>query len=102
MTSCFRPGRRSRPAVPRATRSIRGGQVSDTATDPDPVGSILTIAGTISASAVEIIGGSNLDYFDLINPAGINAPTTLTGHAGNDRFFIEAVPAAMTVNGGAG
>jgi hypothetical protein len=81
---------------------IRGGQWSDAPKDPDPVGSILTIAGTVAANAVEIFGGSNLDYFDLINPAGINAPTTLTGNAGDDRFFIQAVSAAMTIHGGAG
>ena len=70
------------------TVTIRGGQLSGDPNDPDPVGSILTIAGDVQANEVEIIGGSNLDYFDLINPAGINAPTTLTGNAGNDRFFI--------------
>ena len=56
----------------------------------------------MDSDAVQIIGGSNLDYFDLINPAGINAQTVLTGHAGDDRFFIQAVSAAMTINGGAG
>ena len=70
--------------------------------DPDPVGSILTIAGNVQGNRVEIIGGSNLDYFDLINPTGINAPTTLTGHGGDDRFFIQAVPAAMVIDGGSG
>ncbi len=82
--------------------TIRGGQMSDAPDDPDPVGSILTLAGTVQGSAVEIYGGSNLDYFDLINPNGIDAATTLTGNAGDDRFFIPVVPEDMIVNGGDG
>ena len=82
--------------------TIRGGQLATNPEDPDPTGSILTLAGTITANIVEIHGGSNLDYFDLINPAGINAPTTLKGYAGDDRFFIQTVPLAMSIDGGDG
>jgi len=32
---------------------------------------LLTIAGNVVGSSVEIDGGTNLDYLDLINPAGI-------------------------------
>src|SRR6185369_16814733 len=82
--------------------TIRGGQLASDALDVDATGAILTIAGTVTANSVAIYGGSNLDYFDLINPAGINSPTTVTGNAGDDRFFVQAVPAAMTLDGGAG
>ena len=82
--------------------TIRGGQLVGAPKDPDPLGSIVTIQGDVTANSVEIYGGSNLDYFDLINPAGINAPTTVTGNAGNDRFFLQAVPATMTIDGGDG
>ncbi len=72
------------------------------ASDPDAVGAIITLAGDVSGAAVQISGGSNLDYFDLINPAGINAPTTVTGNGGNDRFFVRAAPAPLTLVGGDG
>ena len=89
------------------TITISGGQLIGSARDLDPVGAIITILGDITSNttdpaAVVIRGGSNLDYFDLINPDGIPAQTALFGEGGDDRFFIQSVPAAMTVDGGTG
>ncbi|MBS0263399.1 MAG: hypothetical protein JSS02_15765, partial [Planctomycetes bacterium] len=84
------------------TVTIRGGQLSNAPKDFDVTGAILTLAGDIVGEQVEIYGGSNLDYIDLINPAGINAPTKVAGLAGDDRFFVQAAPAALTLMGGAG
>jgi hypothetical protein len=81
---------------------IRAGQLASDAKDPDPVGAILTLEGLITAPNVEVYGGSNLDYFDVINPNGIQSITHLYGLGGDDRFFIQNVPVAMTVDGGSG
>ena len=67
-------------------------------------GSIVSVSGSINAPTLAISGGGNIDYFDILTPAGINAggSTTLNGGGGDDRFFIHAVPSAMTINGEAG
>ncbi len=71
-------------------------------TAPLAYGRILALTGSVTASAGDDF---NLPTGTLIqggSAAGINAPTTLTGQAGNDRFFIQAVPAPMTIDGGDG
>ena len=81
---------------------IQGGQLATDSKDPDPIGSILTLRGLISAPTVSIYAGSNLDFFDLTNPNGIQSITSLFGQGGDDRFFIQSVPVAMTIDGGSG
>ncbi|MCU0709908.1 MAG: hypothetical protein MUF23_16625, partial [Pirellula sp.] len=81
---------------------IRAGQLVTDTKDPDPTGAIITLAGNLVSASVQVFGGSNLDFFDLVNPNGIAAPTELYGLNGDDRFFIGTTASAMTVHGGEG
>jgi hypothetical protein len=49
--------------------------------------------------AIDSGSQTNVDYIELLNPAGINAngTTTITGGGGDDRIFIDAVAGPTTV-----
>ncbi|HEV3341569.1 MAG TPA: hypothetical protein VG125_14480, partial [Pirellulales bacterium] len=75
---------------------------------PNATGAIIAITGNLQAPTVNIKSGSqtNVDYIELLNPAGINATpagttpawtTTITGGGGDDRIFIDAVAGPTTV-----
>ena len=62
--------------------------------DPDPgVGSHIVLAGTITATAVEVDGGDDADSFDIVR---IDSPTTIYGGNGDDTFTIN--PDSTTTN----
>ncbi|MCO6457026.1 MAG: hypothetical protein J5I93_17150, partial [Pirellulaceae bacterium] len=69
----------------------------------DP-GTTITILGDVQADEVQVMGGNDLDFIQILGTAGINAggTTTLLGNDGSDRFFVQAVINAMTIDGGVG
>jgi hypothetical protein len=86
---------------------VKGGvavNMTGDAGNVDPQGATIDIRGDIQAPTVAMQGGPNLDFFQIISASGINASgsTTISGLNGDDRFFIQALAAAMTINGGAG
>ncbi len=81
---------------------------SSSAFAPNATGAIIAITGNLQAPTVAVNSDSqtNVDYIELLNPAGINATpagattayvTTITGGGGDDRIFIDAVAGPTTV-----
>ena len=73
--------------------------------DGDPaVGTFILIDGDVQAPLVEIEGGDDLDHIQLSHPGGINAggTTFVRGLVSDDRFYIQAVAGATTLEGGPG
>ena len=67
-------------------------------------GSVVTLAGSLPTPSLTVDGGPNLDFIQLLNPAGVNpvGTTTINGGSGDDRIFIQAISGPTTVNAGAG
>ena len=81
---------------------LRAGQNAHAESDLDVFGAIVTLQGELIGNHVQVIGGSNRDDFDLINPDGIPATTLIQGLGGDDRFFVPKVIHPMRLEGGDG
>jgi hypothetical protein len=69
------------------------------------IGTTITIEGDLQSPEVEIMGGADIDYIQLLGTAGINAGgdnTWLMGNASDDKFFVQGSQVALTLQGGSG